>query len=56
MELVTDSYPYWKAILWCFYPMASLVLIELFLRSTQDDNDDDNDSGGGLMQPVYNPI
>jgi len=54
MDVVTDSYPYWKAILWCFYPMASLVAIEFFLRSL-DDSDDDDQGGGGLMQPVYNP-
>ena len=53
MELVTDSYPYWKAILWCFYPMASLIAIELFMRSVNDDDDDDRD--GGLMVPAYSP-
>ncbi len=53
MELVTDSYPYWKAILWCLYPISSLVAIELFLRTTKDDDDDD-DGGGGVMTPVYN--
>ncbi len=54
MELVTDSYPYWKAILWCLYPMASLVAIELFLRSAQDDDDDD-DRDGGVMIPAFAP-
>lgn len=54
MEYVTDSYPYWKAILWCFYPMASLVMIELFLRSVND-NDDDDGSDGGLMIPAFAP-
>lgn len=52
-DIVTDSYPYWKAILWCFYPMASLIAIELFMRSVNDDDDDDRD--GGLMVPAYNP-
>tara|TARA_B100000927_G_scaffold104614_1_gene84622 strand:- start:108 stop:221 length:114 start_codon:yes stop_codon:yes gene_type:complete len=33
--------------------MASLVAIELFLRSAQDDDDDD-DGNGGVMTPVYN--
>jgi len=54
MELVTDSYPYWKAILWCLYPMASLLAIELFLRSAQDDDDDD-DRDGGVMIPAFAP-
>ena len=39
------------AILWAFYPIGALVLIELFLRSL--DNDDDDDGGGGVMTPVY---
>jgi len=39
------------AILWVFYPIGGLILIELFLRSL--DNDDDDDGGGGVMTPVY---
>ncbi len=50
-QLAVDSYPVWKAILWCFYPVGSLVAIELFLRSINDDDDDDE--GGGVMTPVY---
>ncbi len=38
----------WKAILWCFYPMATLVLFELLARQI----DDDDDQGGGKMIPV----
>ena len=38
------------AILWCFYPAALLVGIELFLRA---DDDDDDDPEGGVMSPVY---
>tara|TARA_B100000029_G_scaffold274836_1_gene269645 strand:- start:1024 stop:1203 length:180 start_codon:yes stop_codon:yes gene_type:complete len=41
------------AILWCFYPMAALVLIELFLRALNGDDDDDQD--GGKMIPVTLP-
>jgi len=41
-----------QAILWCFYPVGALVLLELFLRAT-DGDDDDNDQGGGILQPVY---
>tara|TARA_B100001778_G_scaffold216063_1_gene178959 strand:+ start:945 stop:1118 length:174 start_codon:yes stop_codon:yes gene_type:complete len=39
------------AILWCFYPIGALVLVELVLRATNDDDDDDKD--GGVMTPVY---
>ena len=40
------------AVLWVFYPMAALVLIELLLRAFHND-DDDNDGGKGIrvMQP-----
>ena len=50
-QLTTDSYPIWKAILWCFYPMGALVAIEMFFRAVDDD--DDYDEGGGVMTPVY---
>ena len=29
------------AVLWVFYPMAALVLIELILRAINDNDDDD---------------
>ena len=51
LQLATDSFPIWIAILWCFYPMGALVAIEVFLRSVNDDDDDDE--GGGVMTPVY---
>ena len=38
------------AVLWCFYPVALLVGLELFLRT---DDDDDDDPEGGVMSPVY---
>ena len=40
------------AVLWVFYPMAALVLIELLLRAFNND-DDDNDGCKGIrvMQP-----
>ena len=51
-ELVADnSISPFMAILWCFYPMAALVLLELFSRAIDDDDDDDE--GGGIMTPVY---
>jgi len=42
-----DSISPLTAILWCFYPMAALVLIELILRAINDD-DDDQDGGKGI--------
>ena len=40
-----------SAILWCFYPIALLVLVELFLGGGFDDDNDDQD--GGMMIPAY---
>ena len=44
------------AVLWVFYPMAALVLVELILRAINDD-DDDQDGGKGvrITQPAYAP-
>ena len=42
------------AVLWVFYPMAALVLIELLLRAFNPDDDDD-DTSGGKMIPVSLP-
>tara|TARA_B100000886_G_scaffold328105_1_gene276187 strand:+ start:228 stop:407 length:180 start_codon:yes stop_codon:yes gene_type:complete len=39
------------AILWCFYPMAVLVIIELLLGGGFDDDNDDQD--GGMLIPAY---
>ena len=36
------------AVLWVFYPMAALVLIELLLRAFNDDDDDDFQGGKGV--------
>ena len=41
------------ALLWVFYPMGALVLIELFLRALDGDDDDDQD--GGKMIPATLP-
>mgnify|MGYP001464282158 FL=1 len=46
-DLVVDSFPAWKAILWVFYPMTVLVMVELLLRGVNDDDDDD-DRGKGI--------
>ena len=43
----TDSISPFTAVLWVFYPMAALVLIELILRAINDD-DDDQDGGKGI--------
>ena len=45
------------AVLWVFYPMAALVLIELLLRTFNDDDDDDFQGGKGvrIAQPVTVP-
>ena len=39
------------AILWCFYPIATLVIIELILGGGFDDDNDDQD--GGMLIPAY---
>ena len=40
-----------SAILWCFYPVAILILVELFLGGGFDDDNDDQD--GGMMIPAF---
>ena len=42
------------AVLWVFYPMAALVLVELILRAFNDDDDDDGGKGIRVrqMEPV----
>ena len=39
------------AILWCFYPLAVLVIIEILLGGGFDDDNDDQD--GGMLIPAY---
>ena len=48
----SDSISPLTAVLWCFYPMAALVLVELILRAINDD-DDDQDGGKGIR--ITNP-
>jgi len=52
----TDTITPLTAVLWVFYPMAALVLVELILRTFNDDDDDDFQGGKGVrvsqMQPV----
>ena len=48
-----DSFPIWKAILWLFYPVTVLFLVDLIARSLPDDDDD---LGGGKMIRVLQPV
>tara|TARA_B100001996_G_scaffold254743_1_gene197882 strand:+ start:77 stop:271 length:195 start_codon:yes stop_codon:yes gene_type:complete len=50
-----DSISPFVAILWVFYPMAALVLIELLLRAFNDDDNDD-DGGKGIRVRQQEPI
>ena len=43
------------AVLWVFYPMAALVLVELILRAINDD-DDDQDGGKGIRVGQMEPV
>ncbi len=43
------------AILWLFYPMTALVLIELLLRAFNN-NDDDDDTNGGKGIRITQPV
>ena len=44
------------AVLWVFYPMAALVLIELLLRAfNYDDDDQDGGKGIRITQPIAIP-
>ena len=50
--LTTSSISPITAILWCLYPVAVLVIIELLLGGGfDDDNNDDQD--GGMLIPAY---
>ena len=48
----TSSTSPFTAVLWCLYPIAVLVIIELLLGGGfDDDNNDDQD--GGMLIPAY---
>ena len=57
LQTAVDTFPIWKAVLWIFYPMAALVMVELLLRGFDDDDDDDGGKGVRVarMQPVPVP-
>ena len=56
-DLAASSVSPFMAIIWCFYPIGALVLIELIMRAFSNDDDDDQDGGKGIriMQPAYSP-
>ena len=45
LQAATESASPLLAILWVFYPMAIVVLIELLLRAMSGDDDDDSFGG-----------
>tara|TARA_B100000287_G_scaffold38258_1_gene35059 strand:+ start:265 stop:468 length:204 start_codon:yes stop_codon:yes gene_type:complete len=61
LQAASESASPFLAILWVFYPMAAVVLIELLLRAFSDDDDDDTSGGKGIrirqqeMVPVTVP-
>ena len=46
LSAATDTISPLLAVLWVFYPMAALVLVELILRAINPDDDDDDTNGG----------
>ena len=57
LSAATDTISPLTAVIWIFYPMAALVLVELILRTFNDDDDDEGGKGirVGEMQPAYAP-
>ena len=57
LSAATDTISPLTAVLWIFYPMAALVLVELILRAFNDDDDDDGGTGVRVsqMQPIPVP-
>ena len=55
LTAATDTISPLMAVLWVFYPMAALVLIELILRTFNDDDDDDGGKGVRITQPITVP-
>ena len=51
----TDTISPLTAVIWIFYPMAALVLVELILRAFNDDDDDDGGKGVRITQPIAVP-
>ena len=59
LSAATNTISPLTAVLWVFYPMAALVLVELILRTFNDDDDDDDGKGIRIrsqeMVPAYAP-
>ena len=59
LSAASDTISPLVAVLWVFYPMAALVLVELILRAINPDDDDDDTNGGKgvrIMQPQPVPV
>ena len=55
LTAATDTISPLVAVLWVFYPMTALVLIELLLRAFNNDDDDD-DGGKGIRIPALQTV
>ena len=55
LSAATDTITPLVAVLWVFYPMAALVLVELILRTFNDDDDDDGGKGVRITKPIAVP-
>ena len=55
LSAATETVSPLVAVLWVFYPMAALVLVELILRAFNDDDDDDGGKGVRITQPIAVP-
>ena len=55
LSAASDTISPLMAVLWVFYPMAALVLVELILRTFNDDDDDDGGKGVRISQPITVP-
>ena len=56
LSAASDTISPLVAVLWVFYPMAALVLVELLLRAfNNDDDDDDGGKGIRITQPIPVP-
>ena len=55
LSAASDTISPLMAVLWVFYPMTALVLIELLLRAFNDDDDDDGGKGVRITQPIAVP-
>jgi hypothetical protein len=54
-QVAADTFPIWKAVLWIFYPMAALVMVELLLRGFDDDGGKGIRIRSREMTPAYAP-